>query len=423
MKRTAKDRREYLPRPVKKIELNARHMKMRLALALILLIFGIGMIFYSINERSRAQAGWTEIEANAQEASCAADFTFLYPLGTTASPAAESKALTSLYTDACVDAYRIFTNDLSYDGIHNMYDLNRHPNETLEVDAALYAALEQIQKSGSRLLYLAPLYEIYDNVFYCADVSQTAYFDPRQDESLRDWFAKVCTYAGDPSQVDIKLLGEGRVRLEVSEDYLAFAGAEEIVSFIDLYWMRNAFIVDYLAARLKEGGYAAGTLSSFDGFLRNLDAAGGTDYSLTLYDRTEEVIRQAGVLHYSGERSFVCLRNYPLNKTLLRRYCVLSANEIRTPFLDVRDGLCKSAVNDLTSYSETAGCAEILLRLIPVYITEEFRREALLDLADEGIESICCQDGVILHTQETAKLSDLYEGEDARYTEQTLSRF
>lgn len=434
MGREARDRREHLPRPVQKIELDARHTKVRLALALLFLVAGVGLILHSLFSRPAARAGWTEIEASAGEANCSADFTFLYPLGTTDSPAAEQKALVALYTEACEDAYRIFTNDADGEGaadsagtenvqsstaggVHNVRFLNDHPNEEVEVDAALYAAFEQIAASEDRSIYLAPVYEIYDGVFHCDDPSQTAEFDPRQNDALRAWFAEVCVYAADPSQVNLELLGGNRVRLNVSEEYLAFARKEEIGSFIDFYWMKNAFIADYLAGRLAEGGYSVGTLSSFDGFLRNLDASEDTDYSLGIYDLADTTIRQAAVLHYRGARSFVCLRSYPLNDAAGQYYCVLPDGKICTPFLDVRDGLCKSAVNDLTAYSESAGCAEILLKLIPTYIAKEFKPEFLTDLAEAGIQSIWCEDAAICHTEEAARLGELYDGENVRYTE------
>lgn len=417
MGRTARDRREHLPRPVQKIELHSGKGAARLAAALILLVVGVSLILYSLNGGFAVSAGWTEIQAASGEANCSGDFTFLYPLGTTASPAAERKGLVSLYSEACEEAYRLFTNDLEFEGVHNVRFLNAHPNQEVLVEEALYGAFARIAESGDRSLYLAPVYESYDGVFHCEDPSRTADFDPYQNESLRAWFARVCAFASDPSQVELELLEDCRVRLKVSEEYLDFAETEEIGSFIDFYWMKNAFVADYLAERLTEAGYAAGTLSSFDGFSRNLDSGEDQDYSLNLYDREGGVIRPPAVLHYRGARSMVCLRNYPLNAGAGQYYCVMDDGEIRTPFLSPEDGLCRSAVNDLTAYSAGAGCAEILLKLIPVYVADELRAELLAPLAEEGIQSIYCQDGVIYHTEAGADLRDLYAGEDVRYVE------
>ena len=77
----------------------------------------------------------------------------------------QKKALTLLYTDSIVKAYKMFSMDESFEGITNVYDLNRHPNETMVVDDALYHAFELIAETGNRAIYLAPVYTEYDNLF------------------------------------------------------------------------------------------------------------------------------------------------------------------------------------------------------------------------------------------------------------------
>ena len=60
----------------------------------------------------------------------------------------------------------------------------------------------------------------------------------------------------------VELLGEGRIRLFVSREYLEFARREGVECFIDFEWMRNAFIIDYLARELAAQGYTSGVLLS-----------------------------------------------------------------------------------------------------------------------------------------------------------------
>lgn len=379
---------------------------MRLALALVLLLVGAALLSYSLFFREPVEAGWTEIEAQTAEASCAGEFTFLYPLGTTASPAAEQRALVTLYSDACVDAYRLFTDDLEFDGLANVRSLNLHPNEELTLDPALYAALEQIARSGDRSLYLAPIFEVYGGIFTCSDPSQTADYDPRRSDALRAWCAAVCSYANDPAQVRVELLGENRAALRVSEEYLAFAREEEIGSFIDFAWMKNAFVADYLAGRLTDAGYAIGTLSSADGFIRNLDVDADAGYALNIFAHDGQSARIAAVLHYRGARAFVCLRDFSLGPADASRCALLPDDSYATPYLDPADGLCKSSVRSLTAYSETAGCAEIALRLAPVYIAEELDGEALAALAREGIQSVYLDGAELVCTDPSAEFAD-----------------
>lgn len=409
MGRTARDKRPYVP-PVQKIELNARHTKVRLALAVLFFALGIGLIVFSLNGWLSSEPGWAEIEASTSDLSCADDFTFLYPLGTNGSPTVERKALTLTYSDACVAAYRLFTVDSDFEGVNNLRSLNLHPNEVLTLEPALYRALGQIVESGDRSFYLAPIREVYDNIFYCQDPAQTADFDPRQNDELRAWFEAVCAYVGDPAQVNIELLGDNRARLFVSDEYLAFAQAEEIGRFIDLGWMRNAFVADYLAGQLNVAGYRIGTLSSCDGFMRNLDEMSDADYAVNLLNRDGTGVYAAATLHYSGARAIVSLLDFPLSAADANRYYVLADGSIRTAMLSPADGLCRAAVPSLTAYSTRADCAEIALRLAPVYIADELDRAALAQLSQDGIDSIAPIDGSLVHTQQDIALTDLSDG-------------
>ena len=94
----------------------------------------------------------------------------------------------------------------------------------------------------------------------------------------------------------------------------------------------------------------------------------------------------------------------------------LENGETRTVYLSPEDGLCRSAVHDLTAYSEELGCGELALRLAPVYVADALDAGALDRLAQEGIQSIHCRDRVIYATEPGASLTNLHEGDVVRYT-------
>ncbi len=413
MGRTRKDNRDLPhPKPVEKIELSEKHIGLRLILTVLLLLAGAGLITYAISSLFSADAGWCRIESNAESYHCGEDFTFLYDLGAgEMSAAAEKKAVTALYSDATELAFQLFTNDVEYDGVHNIYDINRHPNEVLEVDALLYNAFSLVQAYGDRSIYLAPVYARYDDLFFCTDDSQAADFDPRLNAEVAADYAEIAAYAGDADAVDIKLLGDNRIRLEVSEEYLAYAADNYIESFVDFFWLKNAFIADYLAEVMISGGYTRGCLSSNDGFIRNLDDS-GVSYSYDISDRVDQTVYSAARMTYSGPASIVDLRDYGADS---QYYYTYGSGEIRTPYLDIKDGVCKSSISGLICYSREQGCAETLLQMIPVYIADSFRMEELSEMADRKVYSICCADRRIFYTDPSLTLTDLYEEGDVRY--------
>ena len=411
-----------MPR-VERVELPSARKKARWAAAILLMLVGIGALVYAFVSLLSSEPGFSEITANSTDGpNVSSDFVLLYNLGASGvSAPAENRRLTALYTAAAEKAYQLFTGDIGYQGVHNVYYLNRHVGEEVEVDEALYSAFELIARSGDRTLYLAPVYEAYDGLFFCEDDAQAAAFDPYQNASLRAYLAGAAAFARDPDAVTLELLGENRVRLNVSQAYREFAQSEEIERFIDFAWMKNAFIADYLAGVLAQNGYLLGALSSYDGFVRNLDGVSGAEYAFNLYSRLGEAVYPAAVLRYSGERSLVSLRSYPLNSLDFQHYYTFADGQIRTAYVDVRDGLCRSAIDELTATSEALGCAEVLLRLIPLYIADDWDETALAELAADGLCTVYAQGTLLRCNDPSLALTDLYNSDGVQFIAEPVS--
>ena len=414
MGREAKDNRPRL-KPVEKIELSGEHLTLRLIAAVVFLVMGAGALSYAFTQLLTPETGWQTIEASTSEgANCGDEFVFLYELGAAGtSVSAESKAVTQLYSDACGRLFQVFHTLESFEGVTNLRDVNLHPNETLTVDEVLYRAFETVQRFGDRTVYLGPVYERYDGLFTCTDDSQLPDFDPWLSEAVRAEYETAAAFASDPQAVDLRLLGDSQVCLYVSEDYLAYARQEEIERYLDFGWLTNAFVIDYLAQVLTENGYTHGSISSYDGFVRNLDGR-ELDYAVDLYDFADSTIWPAGVMTYRGPESMVYLRDYPLSGSDSRRMYLLETGEIRTGYLSTGDGRCHSAAHNLIAYSDGSGCAEIALRLAPIYVADTLDVTALETLANSGIQSIRMEDRMIRGTDPGLTLTDLYEGYTAR---------
>lgn len=392
-------------------------MGRRLIAAAIMLVIGGAALAYAFTQLMAPESGWQTIEASAaQGPNSGGELVFLYDLGAGgASPPAENRAISALYTDACRTLFQLFHTVERFEGVTNLRDLSLHPNETLTVDGMLYRALETVQRCGGRTIYLGPIYARYNDLFFCQDEAQLVDFDPRLSQEVAREYETLAAYAQDPEAVDLRLLGDNRVCLYVSEDYLAYAAREGVEQFLDFGWLKNAFVVDALADLMIENGFTHGVISSCDGFQRNLDSR-ETDYSLNVLDYVDGAICPAAVLNYRGPRSIVCLRDYAANDLDWQRIYQLENGETRTTYLSPEDGLCRSAVHDLIAYSEQAGCGEIALRLAPVYVAEELEAGAVERLAGVGIQSIYCRDRVICATEPGANLTNLYEGGGIRYT-------
>ncbi len=411
MGKNAKDNRP-LVKPVRRIELDQKHFPLRIVLFVVLLVFGVSAIAYAISQLLTDRSGWQTIVGKTEDgAHCGDEFTLRYQLGADGGSAnAEYRALAELYGQATATAYRVFAENQIFDGLYNVAYLNANPGQTVEVDEVLYDALKLCEQADTRQLFLAPIYEYYANLFSCTEDEQTVDYDPAVNSELADLFAEILEYTNDPDSISIQLLSDHRVCLRISEEYLAFAGTHDIYTFVSFHWMKNAFIADYLADTLCAAGYTHGMLASYDGFSRNLDDR-GTSYAVNLFEQVDGTLYQAGTMPYCDRLSLVLLRTFPINQADNDHYYMTQAGEIRFPYIDAADGRCRAAESNLLCYSSDKGCAEILLRMIPVYIADTLD---LASLSGTDIGAIFCKNGVIFHTEQDPGLVDLSDGYTTR---------
>ncbi|MCR5754022.1 MAG: hypothetical protein K6G30_04300 [Acetatifactor sp.] len=409
MGRTARDNRDtFRVKPVEKIELSEKHIKFRFILVILFAIIGIGLLVYTAFSHLAVHSGWETIAVSSSaEMNCSKDFVFQYHLGVSGvSPTVEKKTLVTAYTAATVKAYQLFNNDAAFSDVRNVFYLNHHPNEIVTVDEVLYHAFEQLDEAGNRLIYLSPLYGQYDNLFTSQNDTEAFQFDPYLNEELALWFGEIADFAKNPEDVEIRLLGDNQVELFVSERYLDYAKDYMMESFIDFYWMKNAFIIDYLAQELSAQGFLYGNLSSYDGFTRNMEPD-GEEYAFHLYDRWDNTVYTAATMNYNGRKSIVYLRDYPMNSVDSWHYYEAADGRISFPYVDIADGFDRCSLHNIVGYSVDAGCSEILMKLIPLYVTEKFDADAALQLCTDNIFVVYFEQGELCYTDKDLRLTDL----------------
>ena len=384
------------------IPLPENKLKLRTALVIALIVLAVASFAFGINSLVGTDAGMAEITVLSGEMNAGDDFTFYYNLGFGGADATdERREVRSLYSQAATDALEIFSSDVEAEGGGNLYYLNSRPNEDVAVDGALYSALEQLEGSGTRYHYLAPLYEQYYAMFNSASDAEAAEYDPRLNDAQAEFFSQIAAFASDSGEIALELLGDNNVRLHVSEEYMRFAEANGVTTFIDLTWMKNAFIADYIAQELIDAGYTHGALISDDGFMRCLDDETGAEYSFTFSHRDGTTITNLSTLQFSGTVSIAYLHDYPLESGNSGGYYLYSDGTLRSAFLDTADGLDRSCVPELAAYSFEDGCAGLALRLAPVFISSDLDMNELAELEKDGITVYYTQDGVLCSTAES----------------------
>ena len=94
----------------------------------------------------------------------------------------------------------------------------------------------------------------------------------------------------------------------------------------------------------------------------------------------------------------------------------LKNGEVRTSYLDVEDGLCKSSTSMLASYSKEMSCAEIMLNIESIYITDELDEQAIADLVGNDVYSVYCKGDTICYNDTELEFSNVYNYDNVNYS-------
>lgn len=391
-------------KPVIRIELTDEKKRLRLILLVAFLLIGIIALFFALTSALNTDPGWKEVEVETSDLNCSADFTFQYYLGDAGmSATAEYKQLSVVYSDATVKAFWLFHESLLTEKLNNVAYLNANPNKTVTVKPALYEAFAKIQNAKNRSLYLGPVYLEYDRIFRSESEGEAERVDPVKNQEQAAYLKEIATFANDPEHIDLELLGNNQVRLKVSDAYLDYIQKNELSDLLNFGWMKNAFIADYLADTLQDNGFRKGYLVSFDGYTRNLDDR-GIKYNFNLFDRSGNDIYLPAMFQYEKPVSIVFLRNYPMTDKDQSRYYRYSSGQIVTSYIDPADGMNKSAVDNMVSYSYELGCAEILLQIAPVYLKDSCSADEINVLTDVKVNSIWFGDEVLYYNEKEVRL-------------------
>ena len=296
--------------------------------------------------------------------------------------------------------YRLFNIDESFDDVTNLYDINQHPNEVMTVDPVLYDALKKVSDANCREIYLGPLYASLENLCMSNDDAVAAQFDPEKDDDAAEEAAAVAAFAQNPDDISMEFPGENQVCLHVSDAYQAYAAEMGYTAYLDFFWMKNAFLIDYLADTIRGEGYQLGIISSKDGFVRCLDETGEKEYQYPLYHLSGNEIQSHGTMTYEGPKSIVFFHAYQAGSPDTYRYYQYQDKTMRTPYLSASDGKDHTAASELLVYSGEYGCADTLLAALSDYQAESLSGESLKTLASQKIYSVWFENNEIQTTDE-----------------------
>lgn len=396
MKRYSNNKNIHNPRPVEQVEVSGKNVKLRTILFILFVGIAIAGFAVALVFMLKLDSGWFTISVDSAEPNCGGDFLFSYYFDED-DDKYYRQAVQDVYTEAGVYAYNVFCEHEQITDVINLYYLNKHPNAELQVPALLYRTIKTFVDNDSRLLYYAPIFEVYESLFSQDSDEDASLCDITQNAELKEYIDNLLTYIKDENHVRIELLDNYKIKLVISQEYMDAFG-ENTPVYIDFSWTKNAFVIDYIADTLIASGYEKGVISSYDGFTRNLseqsDTLNANIFDYTIGASGKNVALGVGTMSYTQKLSMVMLKNYPISEGE-DGYYVYEDGTVRHRFINLENGENSSAINTFTAYSQTKNCADIVLKILPVYIADELDLNKLSQLKNDSIFSMYCRDGTI----------------------------
>ena len=356
MGRSARGKRPPALPKVERVELSGKHMGLRFTAFALCLTLGLCALGFGIYSLLSAEPGWAQIEASNEEAYVAGDLSFSYLLEENAT--AQRKALTTLYTQQCTELGKLFDPTRTYEDCpNNLCYINTHPGEEIKVDPRLYEAFQRLEAAGDRTVYLGVLEAYYLNLYYNREDIRSGKADPFTDPDSEELFKELEGFAKTGAQLE--LLGDDSLCLKVSPEYAELAGELGLDCYLDFGWLRNAFILDYMAEELAGRGYTQGIISSRDGCTRSLGGdVGPVERSLYRWDGERAV--ETGRQEMDTPVNAAAINGFPLGGDDGQAYVNQSAL-LRGALVQ---GRTEGYTETVILYSQTEDCVGLALKII-----------------------------------------------------------
>ena len=159
-----------------------------------------------------------------------------------------------------------------------------------------------------------------------------------------------------------------------------------------------------------EKGYSNGILTSYDGYIRNLDNTGRV-MELAVFDGTVNRNYRVATMQSGNAGAMVWMRDYPISIDEEYEYHYWADGRVSHTRLDVADGMSKAVCSDFVAYSKDLSCAQVLMQTVNVYIADSMDWAKVKALPAQGVEFVIVKEEALYVSDRNATFANLVYGE------------
>ena len=332
---------------MEKEKFRLKHPEIMIVIFLVLVAIASASFAYACQASGKQDPGFYEIIAeNKQEVKYyGTDFSFYYYFDGEKSITAERSEIKNYYSDELSSLYAITDEDNTYASYVSIGKINEHPNEEVVVSSTLYNILydaySKTKESDNYSIFATPLYAFWYQQFGYEHAYRVKN-DPLNSETSRTYLQETADYINSRDNIDLLFIGDGKVKLTVSEAYLNYRQEKGITTpYMSLNVLRNAYILSNLKTSLLIKNYDKGFIVSNDGNVLQFNHCPSQSYSYYSVDNLL-LYRAADIKFETLPSSCSNFRRFNLNDVEIPNYYYFTQDGVtyfRSLYLNISNGL------------------------------------------------------------------------------------
>lgn len=369
MNRYARKKEPILPKK-EKIELSTKNIVLRIIGFILFFIIGIGFLVTGLRQCVNGSKGWNTIETDdAILENANGEIELNYYL----SGLAEGRQVRLAYTSALSAICSMTSVYYEYDDYVSIKKIMNNPNTELELNNVLYIYLKDIYEKDPNLLFLQPIYDIYDNLFIVHNIGQEN--DSYNPSNNTEFFSNVISNVNS-NKINLEFKDNNIVKFTIDDTYKAYLD-ENNVCYFGLGNMWSSVILDYVGNTLNKEGYTKGYLASKKGLIYRLNDC--DKLNMYIYSSYNSKIYNSAVISNFDYKYAVSFNDYILS-SYDNSYKVEINNEIVSSIYSKTDGLNHYNDNYVFGYSSTTSIVDLYYELYQIYSENLGTFSSLVDI-------------------------------------------
>lgn len=359
-----------------------KHPELWIIAFVILVVTASASFAFTCANSNREEKGLYEIVpiSDSEVKFYGADFSFYYYCDGEMNVTIEKNNVRKVYSDKLKEIYAYLDEDNTYTSYISVASINEHPNEIVSIGPTLYSMLEDAYKRSSLdnnySIFATPLYSFWYQQFAMIRSDREAR-DPVNNEESVTYLKEVADFINNKEHIDLSFLGEGKVKLSVSEEYQKYRDNKGIdTPYLSFNILKNSYILQTISDFLSEKEINKGFIITSDGSVVQLKNSPNQTYSI--YSVKDLTLERAGDIDFTNPlTSGDVIRHFNLNNTSPVNYYYMNKDGVtyfRSLYLDIKTGLENNFLLSSGIYSKDLNIldnATINNALVPCNTIEE----------------------------------------------------